>query len=455
MSNDFINRRRLDDRKRSGQPSAPTEKELILLPSFDTFIFYAPSPNPGNDRWNTVTGIGSTPNTAQQIPVGLMNIWDDRNDQPTGPGGGPSIFPAVRTPTRAVLAYNLSGISAGSNILSASLNLTVANSRDWFTDVSANAATTRNLASSGGGKSGNNQIVTPTNPDSLYPRYISPFRFWASRDVTPPAKDAYSNVNVSYQCLEPKDIEAERARNATGVQIYRLNLENFVEKYFRENWFGEPFFPGYGLEDPILRWISPTGSGGTDVENIITNPVYIPPSYPPGKPDPLPPSPSPPTPWWDNTDRFPEDRFGPDYTPEREFSPIDGTVIENDTMVVCGTYFIDPTTGEYWFKSCEGNYFTWNPEGFWLPWTDIYDVDMALKLRNPECLYKEMDEAADIIRRGPTVWVYDWIRWLRLMKELGFIPPDFPIPTLEVLDSGEGVIVTYPEYEYLIEPKVR
>ena len=41
------------------------------------------------------------------------------------------------------------------------------------------------------------------------------------------------------------------------------------------------------------------------------------------------------------------------------------------------------------------------------------------------------------------------------MKELEFILPDFPIPTLVVPDSGEGVIVTYPEYEYLIEPKVR
>jgi len=132
MSNDFINRRRWDDRRRSRQqPTTPTVNELILLPSFDTFIFHAPIGNQGNDRWVAVTGIGATPNTAQQIPVGLMNLWDDRNEQPTG--GGQTITPAVRTPTRAVLGYNLSAMPIGSNILSASLNLTVANSREWFT----------------------------------------------------------------------------------------------------------------------------------------------------------------------------------------------------------------------------------------------------------------------------------------------------------------------------------
>lgn len=139
MSNDFINRRRWDDRRRSRQqPTTPTVKELILLPSFDTFIFYAPIGNQGNDRWAAVAGLGATPNTAQQVPVGLMNIWDDRNDQPTG--GGQQVAPAVRTPTRGVFGYNLSGISAGSNILSANLNLTIANSRDWFTIPSGGGA---------------------------------------------------------------------------------------------------------------------------------------------------------------------------------------------------------------------------------------------------------------------------------------------------------------------------
>jgi hypothetical protein len=66
-----------------------------------------------------------------------MNLWDDRNEQPTG--GSQTITPAVRTPTRAVLGYNLSAMPIGSNILSASLNLTVANSRDWFTPVGPDA----------------------------------------------------------------------------------------------------------------------------------------------------------------------------------------------------------------------------------------------------------------------------------------------------------------------------
>lgn len=304
--------------------------------------------------------------------------------------------------------------------------------------------TQRNIAdNSSGGVGGNNEVVIPTlDSGSLYQRYISPYRFWMSRDAT--SGQEFSTINISYQCLEPDDIKAELA---TGVQRYLLTPDNYLQRYLLDNWFGQPFFPGYGWDDPILRWVAPTGSGGKPIEHIITNPIYKPPSFPPVSTDPNPPSPRPPTPWWEDRDSFPADQFGPDYIPERELRPID---------IGCGRYFIDPTTGEYWFKNCDNRYFTWHPEGFWVPWgsnTTNFDFEDAFSIENPECVYRDNEEFVRQYLRGRSLeWFYDFIRNIRFAIEIGWLPPDFPIPSLQPA-SGEGVIITYPQYEYLINPR--
>lgn len=316
----------------------------------------------------------------------------------------------------------------------------------------------RNLTSSGSGVGGNNEIVTPTlDSGSLYQRYISPYRFWMSRDVTPPAGQPFSNVNISYQCLEPEDIKAELARDATGVQRYLLTPDNFLQRYLLDNWFGQPFVPGYGWDDPILRWISPTGSGGKPVEHIITNPIYKPPSFPPVTTDPNPPSPRPPSPWWEDTDTFPTDEYGPGYKPERELEAVDV-----DGTDICGRYFIDPTTGAYWFKRCDNKYFTWHPEGFWLPWGSdnipfsMPEIEEGLSIENPECVYRDRDEFTRQYLRENNIseWFYEFVRNIRFARETGWLPPDFPLPGVRFPASGEGAIITFPEYEYLIKPKV-
>lgn len=319
-------------------------------------------------------------------------------------------------------------------------------------DELTNTPWQRNLVSDSGGVGGNNEVVIPTlDSDSLYQRYISPYRFWMSRDATPPSGQEFSNINISYQCLEPEDIKEELAKDATGVQRYLLTPANYLQRYLLDNWFGQPFFPGYGWDDPILRWVAPTGSGGKPVEHIITNPTYKPPSFPPVSTDPNPPSPRPPTPWWEDRDTFPSDQFGQDYIPERELSPID-----IDGTNICGRYFIDPTTGEYWFKTCENQYFTWHPEGFWVPWgsnTTNFDFEDAFSIENPECVYRDNEEFLRQYLRGRSLeWFYDFIRNIRFAIEIGWLPPDFPIPSLQPA-SGEGVIITYPQYEYLINPR--
>lgn len=309
----------------------------------------------------------------------------------------------------------------------------------------------RSLSGSLNGRSGNNQIVTPTNSDSLYRRYISPYRFWMSREVTP-VKDSYSDVNISFQCLDPTDIKAERARDATGVQIYQLNSDNFVERHLLDNWYGQPFFPGYGWDDRLLRWISPTGSGGTDIEHIITNPTLREP----------PPSPSSPTPWWEDTDTFPAN-----YEPEREFNPIneEGTppYIDEDTIYsdvwLCGRFFIDDKTQEYWFRACDGKLFAWNPKGFWFQWGvgDDPNHDSGHMIENPDCRYAE-DEAInrEYLRERGLEEFYEYIRHLEYLRSLGWLPPNFPVPVVEDWHhSGEGILISVPQYESRIKPKVR
>lgn len=134
MSNDFINWREYDRRRRSGSgTSTPVSKELILLPTFDTYFFHQPLNIPGGDRWNAINPRPS-PDVSTQLIVGLLNPW---NDGINIPGGGPfDALVAPRTPTRSVLSYDLTQLPTGVNVQSANLNLTVAGNSFW--NASAN-----------------------------------------------------------------------------------------------------------------------------------------------------------------------------------------------------------------------------------------------------------------------------------------------------------------------------
>lgn len=135
MSNDFINRRFYDRRRTASGGGGGTEfveKELILLPSYETFIYAGDStdPYPGtNERWAGVIPPNQSPSTGQTLAVGLVNPWLDADDFP--PGGGLGLTPVARTPTRTFLQYDLSGITTGSVIMSAVLNLTTSGSSYW------------------------------------------------------------------------------------------------------------------------------------------------------------------------------------------------------------------------------------------------------------------------------------------------------------------------------------
>lgn len=137
MSNDFINRRFYESRRRSGTQTQFVEKELIVLPTFDTFIS---APGPGeNDRWSsTILDYPAktvNPNACRELPIGLLNPWLDADDLLPpgggGPPGGPGGFVNIRTPTRSFFMYDLSGITPGANIISADLNLTVRKRSNW------------------------------------------------------------------------------------------------------------------------------------------------------------------------------------------------------------------------------------------------------------------------------------------------------------------------------------
>lgn len=144
MSNDFINRRFYDRRRTaSGGGTQFVDKELILLPVHDTFIFagYGDSAFPGADqRWTSILPPNVTPQTCTQLPIGLVNPWLDGDDYPVGGGGGGGfggggVLAVGRTPTRTFLQYDLSGISPGSAITTATLNLTTASSSNWSTPL--------------------------------------------------------------------------------------------------------------------------------------------------------------------------------------------------------------------------------------------------------------------------------------------------------------------------------
>lgn len=135
MRSDFINKRNLD-RRRTTPPSQPTlvDREIILIPTFDTFIWH--SSVPGNDRWGDSIQVFNQ-NEAKfspQLPIGLLNPWNDHNDQPSGllpPGGPPTSTLAVRTPTRIVMGFDMTGVPTAANITEATLSLTVSSSENW------------------------------------------------------------------------------------------------------------------------------------------------------------------------------------------------------------------------------------------------------------------------------------------------------------------------------------
>jgi hypothetical protein len=141
MRSDFINKRQIDRRRRAvGETGGTyTEYELILLPEFDTIIYHktanAAGANWNVDRWDVLDGYdnGSTPEKSyREFVVGLLNPWNDGSNIPTGPFG---ILYAPRTPTRAVLGYDLSPIPATAEILSSELNLTVTSKDNWETQL--------------------------------------------------------------------------------------------------------------------------------------------------------------------------------------------------------------------------------------------------------------------------------------------------------------------------------
>jgi hypothetical protein len=143
MSNDFINRRFYDRRRTASGGGGGTEfveKELILLPTYDTFIYAGDSTfYPGtNERWTGVLPINQSASAGQTLAVGLVNPWLDANDFDPAPpppgggqGGGGGTVIVARTPTRTFLQYDLSEITSGSVIMSALLNLTTAGSSYW------------------------------------------------------------------------------------------------------------------------------------------------------------------------------------------------------------------------------------------------------------------------------------------------------------------------------------
>ena len=130
MRSDFINKRDNIDRREirsiqgtSGETGTSfIDREIVIYPSFDTFIFHNPSGYSGGDRWNFLPN-GNVPVNAEEIPVGFINPF---NDAAAITAGTPETSIAPRTPTRAILGFDLSQIPAGANILSAELSMKIA-----------------------------------------------------------------------------------------------------------------------------------------------------------------------------------------------------------------------------------------------------------------------------------------------------------------------------------------
>lgn len=167
MSNDFINRRNIDDRRKRRDPVDPgpgtpqtTIKYAHLLPNWNTYILYRSFP--GNTaapfaplgytttHWSGITHLAFNPdgspihNTTTELPVALYNPWNDAADR-VNAGSGNTYIP--RTPTRTIFGFNTSQIPQAANILSADLNLTVSGSSYWITNQQIQV--NRNLGSLG------------------------------------------------------------------------------------------------------------------------------------------------------------------------------------------------------------------------------------------------------------------------------------------------------------------
>lgn len=130
MRSDFINKRQPLDRRNvrflSGSSGGSGDSKFITVDksistNFDAFMFYNPFGYSGGDRWNFIPN-ADTPSFATSLPIGFINPWND---------GGNIQFAsteqsvAPRTPTRAVLSFNLSEIPQNSTIVSARLNIGV------------------------------------------------------------------------------------------------------------------------------------------------------------------------------------------------------------------------------------------------------------------------------------------------------------------------------------------
>jgi len=135
MRSDFINKRFISNKRLLSQTNF-TDTEIIVIPEFDTFYYHNPPSAFGDDRWAGTVVLPNSGNLeeATQIPIGLLNPWNDGDDAPSD---GSDVFPGfgtviqARTPTRTAMAFNLSSLPANAQITDAKLKLTVSSKRDW------------------------------------------------------------------------------------------------------------------------------------------------------------------------------------------------------------------------------------------------------------------------------------------------------------------------------------
>ena len=133
MRSDFINKRYISNKRLLSQTQF-IDTEIIVIPEFDTFFFHAPPifGQGADDRWNELFPTGGNFEEQKEVPIGLLNPWNDGEDQPVESaqmGFGTVI--RNRTPTRAAMAFNLSSLPANAQITDAQLKLTVSSKRDW------------------------------------------------------------------------------------------------------------------------------------------------------------------------------------------------------------------------------------------------------------------------------------------------------------------------------------
>jgi len=126
MRSDFINKRFISNKRLLSQTQF-VDTEIIVIPEFDTFYYHNP-PSAFVDKWGGI--ISGNFEEATQIPIGLLNPWNDGDDAPAEGGMLGASIP-VRTPTRTAMAFNLSSLPANANITDAKLILTVSSKRDW------------------------------------------------------------------------------------------------------------------------------------------------------------------------------------------------------------------------------------------------------------------------------------------------------------------------------------